>query len=67
MFAVIVSPEGGFQNVTEWCKKEICWSNHSNPIFGVPHSDTPISPDTRQLGDAWYVSRHFDNVPLWPR
>ena len=26
MFAVIVSPEGGFQNVTEWCKKEICWS-----------------------------------------
>jgi hypothetical protein len=26
MFAVIVSPEGGFQNVTEWCKKEICWT-----------------------------------------
>ena len=25
MFAVIVAPEGGFQNVTEWCKKELCW------------------------------------------
>lgn len=25
MFAIIVAPEGGFQNVTEWCKKEICW------------------------------------------
>ena len=22
---MIVSPEGGFQNVTEWAKKEICW------------------------------------------
>lgn len=26
MFAIIVAPEGGFQNVTEWCKKEICWN-----------------------------------------
>jgi len=26
MFSIIVSPEGGFQNVTEWCKKEICWT-----------------------------------------
>ena len=26
MLLVIVSPEGGFQNVTEWCKKEICWT-----------------------------------------
>jgi hypothetical protein len=25
MFGIIVAPEGGFQNVTEWCKKEICW------------------------------------------
>ncbi|HEV2417301.1 MAG TPA: AIPR family protein [Terriglobia bacterium] len=25
MFKVIVNPEGGFQNVTEWCKKELCW------------------------------------------
>jgi hypothetical protein len=25
VFEVIVSPEGGFQNVTEWAKKEICW------------------------------------------
>ena len=25
VFGVIVSPEGGFQNVTEWCKKELCW------------------------------------------
>ncbi|MEW6131525.1 MAG: AIPR family protein [Acidobacteriota bacterium] len=24
-FDVIVSPSQGFQNVTEWCKKEICW------------------------------------------
>jgi hypothetical protein len=24
-FDVIVSPEGGFQNITEWCKKELCW------------------------------------------
>ena len=26
MFRVIVAPQGGFQNVTEWCKKELCWS-----------------------------------------
>ncbi len=25
MFGIIVAPQGGFQNVTEWCKKEICW------------------------------------------
>lgn len=25
VFDVIVNPEGGFQNVTEWCKKELCW------------------------------------------
>ena len=25
VFEVIVSPEGGFQNITEWAKKEICW------------------------------------------
>jgi hypothetical protein len=25
VFEVIVNPEGGFQNVTEWAKKEICW------------------------------------------
>jgi hypothetical protein len=26
MFGIIVAPEGGFQNVTEWCKKELCWN-----------------------------------------
>jgi len=26
VFGVIVSPQSGFQNITEWCKKEICWS-----------------------------------------
>jgi hypothetical protein len=26
MFRVIVAPQGGFQNVTEWCKKELCWN-----------------------------------------
>jgi AIPR protein len=26
VFEIIVNPEGGFQNVTEWCKKEICWT-----------------------------------------
>jgi hypothetical protein len=25
VFDIIVKPEGGFQNVTEWCKKELCW------------------------------------------
>ncbi len=25
MFDVIVSPDSAFQNVTEWCKKELCW------------------------------------------
>lgn len=25
VFDVIVSPSHGFQNVTEWCKKELCW------------------------------------------
>jgi hypothetical protein len=26
VFRVIVAPQGGFQNVTEWCKKELCWT-----------------------------------------
>jgi hypothetical protein len=26
VFNVIVSPDGGMQNVTEWAKKEVCWS-----------------------------------------
>jgi hypothetical protein len=26
MFAIITAPQVGFQNVTEWCKKEICWT-----------------------------------------
>lgn len=26
VFNVIVSPDGGLQNVTEWAKKEVCWS-----------------------------------------
>jgi len=25
VFKVIVSPDGGLQNVTEWAKKEVCW------------------------------------------
>jgi hypothetical protein len=25
VFEIIVSPESGFQNVTEWAKKELCW------------------------------------------
>lgn len=25
VFDVIIVPEQGFQNVTEWCKKELCW------------------------------------------
>jgi len=26
MFDVIVSPDSALQNVTEWCKKEVCWN-----------------------------------------
>jgi hypothetical protein len=25
VFEIIVSPEGGYQNITEWAKKEVCW------------------------------------------
>ena len=25
MFEIIVAPQARFQNVTEWCKKELCW------------------------------------------
>jgi hypothetical protein len=25
VFEIIVTPEAGLQNVTEWCKKELCW------------------------------------------
>lgn len=25
VFEVIVAPSSGFQNITEWCKKELCW------------------------------------------
>jgi hypothetical protein len=30
VFKVIVSPEAGFQNVTEWAKKELCWTRVQN-------------------------------------
>jgi hypothetical protein len=30
VFNVIVNPEGGFQNITEWCKKELCWKRASD-------------------------------------
>ena len=36
VFDVIVSPEGGFQNVTEWCKKEICWSRVREIAMNLP-------------------------------
>jgi hypothetical protein len=26
VFEVIVNPDSGIQNVTEWCKKEVCWN-----------------------------------------
>jgi hypothetical protein len=26
VFDVIVTPDSGLQNVTEWCKKEVCWN-----------------------------------------
>lgn len=26
VFTVIVAPDTQFQNITEWCKKEVCWS-----------------------------------------
>jgi hypothetical protein len=29
MFDVIVNPDSAFQNVTEWCKKELCWKRAS--------------------------------------
>ena len=33
VFEVIVHPPEGFQNVTEWCKKEPCWRRvHDLPI-----------------------------------
>jgi hypothetical protein len=38
MFGIIVKPEGGFQNVTEWCKKEICWKRATDaetPLFAA--------------------------------
>lgn len=42
-FDVIISPSHGFQNVTEWCKKEICWQR-------VRESDVRISTAfTREL------------------
>ena len=30
MFDVIVNPDSAFQNVTEWCKKELCWKRASD-------------------------------------
>jgi len=41
VFEVIVAPEGGFQNVTEWCKKELCWQR-------VQALDIPILADFRR-------------------
>jgi len=37
VFRVIVAPQGGFQNVTEWCKKELCWQRARD--LAVPFVD----------------------------
>lgn len=37
-FRIIIQPQGGFQNVTEWCKKEICWQR-------LRDSEVPFLPD----------------------
>jgi hypothetical protein len=37
IFDIIVSPEGGFQNVTEWCKKELCWQRARDTKIPLIH------------------------------
>jgi hypothetical protein len=51
MFGVIVSPEGGFQNVTEWCKKEICWNRarDTKVLFVKELMQDLISAEEEQL------------------
>jgi hypothetical protein len=36
VFRVVVNPEGGFQNVTEWCKKELCWKRTTDLEMVLP-------------------------------
>jgi hypothetical protein len=38
IFAIIVAPEGGFQNVTEWCKKELCWQRARDTKITLLHA-----------------------------
>ena len=46
-----VAPEGGFQNVTEWCKKEICWNRarDSHIPFVTDLAPELIGRDEEQL------------------
>jgi hypothetical protein len=45
VFRVVVSPPAQFQNVTEWCKKDACWSR-------VEELDIALTPAlTRELTD----------------
>jgi hypothetical protein len=35
MFGIIVAPEAGLQNVTEWCKQELCWIRARDTKIGL--------------------------------
>lgn len=45
--AVITTPESGIRNITEWAKKQACWSSlmRSEVIYGGALSDQLIDPE----------------------
>jgi hypothetical protein len=62
MFKVIVNPEGGLQNVTEWCKKELCWKRAAEAKVPLlkPFADELIS----QSEESWIQRTSEENQKI---
>jgi hypothetical protein len=54
MFRVIVAPQGGFQNVTEWCKKELCWTRARDTQIPFVKD---LTPDLIEREDEQVIKR----------
>lgn len=54
MFEVIVHPPGGFTNITEWCKKEKCWTEAVSVNYKLSHD---LINELLDIDDAISVER----------
>jgi len=64
VFDVIVSPDSGLQNVTEWCKKEVCWNRDAKLEIDVdlPSKLRSILIDKEEDRDLQRISKKEQRV-----